>query len=53
MEIGYKRLTWIMIDKDIAYLSCSFVYRILVKAALNSRWTKPADEPKKRGLATS
>ncbi|MDX1961364.1 MAG: DDE-type integrase/transposase/recombinase [Leptospiraceae bacterium] len=50
MEIGYKRLTWMMVDSNIAYLSPSSVYRILVKAALNNRWTKPAGEPKKQGF---
>ena len=26
---GYRRLAWMMVDKDIAYLSPSTVYRIL------------------------
>ena len=50
MNIGYVRLTWIMIDRNIAYLSPSSVYRILVNAALNNKWTKPAGEPKKVGF---
>lgn len=50
MQIGYRRLTWMMVDRDIAYLSPSSVYRILVKAALNNKWTKPAGEPKKVGF---
>jgi len=50
MQLGYVRLTWMMIDKDIAYLSPSSVYRILVNAALNNKWTKPAGEPKKEGF---
>jgi putative transposase len=50
MEIGYKRLTWMMVDGNVAYLSPSSVYRILVKAALNNCWTKPAGEPKKKGF---
>ena len=50
MTIGYRRLTWMMIDADVVYLSPSTVYRILVKAALNNKWTKPAGEPKKQGF---
>lgn len=50
MSAGYVRLTWMMVDRDIAYLSPSSVYRILVSAALNNKWTKPAGEPKKEGF---
>jgi transposase InsO family protein len=50
MLIGYVRLTWMMIDNNIAYLSPSSVYRILVNAALNNKWTRPAGEPKKEGF---
>jgi len=39
-----------IIDLNIAYLSPSIVYRILVNAALNNKWTKPAGEPKKVGF---
>ena len=50
IEEGYKRLTWMMVDTNIVYLSPSTVYRILVRASLNNRWTKPTCEPKKRGF---
>jgi len=50
MEEGYKRLTWMMVDADVVYLSPSTVYRILVRASLNNRWTRPSGEPKKRGF---
>jgi putative transposase len=50
MCIGYVRLAWMMIDRNIAFLSPSSVYRILVNAALNNKWTKPAGEPKKVGF---
>ena len=50
MLIGYVRLAWMMIDRNIAYLSPSSVYRILVNAALNNKWTKPYSEPKKEGF---
>lgn len=46
---GYRRLAWQMVDADVAYLSPSSVYRVLLEADLLSRWkrsqssgTKPA-----------
>lgn len=50
MCIGYVRLAWMMVDLNIAYLSPSSVYRILVNAGLNNKWTSPAGEPKKKGF---
>lgn len=50
MCLGYIRLAFMMIDRDIAYFSPSSVYRILVNAGLNNKWTKPAGEPKKEGF---
>jgi transposase InsO family protein len=50
MEEGYRRLSYQMIDLDIVYLSPTTVYRILVKAGLNTKWTKEGNEPKKRGF---
>ena len=37
---GYRRLTWQMIDADVAYLSESSVYRILREADLLARWKR-------------
>ena len=37
---GYRRITWMMIDEDIAALSESSVYRILRAAGLNGRWAR-------------
>ena len=37
---GYRRLTWQMIDADVAYLSESSVYRILRDAELLARWKR-------------
>lgn len=37
---GCRRLTWQMIDADVAYLSPSSVYRILEEADLLSRWKR-------------
>lgn len=39
---GYRRLTWQMIDDDVAYLSPSRVYRILRDADLLCRWKRSA-----------
>ena len=37
---GYRRLTWQMIDADVAYLSESSVYRVLNDANLLARWKR-------------
>ena len=37
---GYRRLTWQMIDADVAYLSESSVYRILNASDLLARWKR-------------
>jgi transposase InsO family protein len=38
---GYRRLAWMMIDDDIAYLTPSTVYRILDRYNLLYRWKRP------------
>ena len=35
---GYRRLTWAMVDRDVAHLSESAVYRILSEHGLLYRW---------------
>ena len=51
---GYRRLAWMMVDEDIAYLSPSSVYRILDRNDLLCRWKPPSavadhrPEPPKR-----
>ncbi|MCW7520823.1 IS3 family transposase [Leptospira levettii] len=47
---GYVLLTWMMIDRDIAYMSPSSVYRILVECGLNNKWRKPTSDSKKTGF---
>lgn len=37
---GYRRLTWMMVDEDVAFLSPSSVYRILRDADLVCRWKR-------------
>jgi len=38
---GYRRLAWMMVDKDVVYLSPSTVYRILDSHDLLFRWKRP------------
>jgi transposase InsO family protein len=45
---GYRRLAWMMIDEDIAYLSPSTVYRILDRYDLLYRWKRPEPGQGKR-----
>ena len=47
---GYVLLAWMMIDENIAYMSPSSVYRILVDCGLNRRWQKPLGDSKKTGF---
>lgn len=37
---GYRRLAWMMVDEDVAYVSPSSVYRILNDADLLYRWKR-------------
>jgi putative transposase len=39
-KAGYRRLTWEMVDADVAYVSESSVYRILNDANLLARWKR-------------
>jgi len=43
---GYRRLTFMMLDEDVAYASPSSVYRVLSKAGLLKRWNT---SPTKKG----
>jgi transposase InsO family protein len=45
---GYKRLTWMMVDEDVAYLRPYQVYRILVAQNLLFRRPAPATEALRR-----
>jgi len=50
MTTGYRRLAWMMVDQCIAAISPSSVLRILTEVDLNTRWTRPPGEPKKKGF---
>ena len=39
-KIGYRKLTWMMVDADVACVSESTVYRVLSEADLLSRWKR-------------
>jgi transposase InsO family protein len=45
---GYRRLAWMMVDKDIAYLTPSTTYRILDRYDLLYRWKRPEPGQGKR-----
>ena len=50
MSLGYRYLTWLMIDLNVVALSPSTVYRILKKVGLNKAWTNVPGEAKKKGF---
>jgi transposase InsO family protein len=43
---GYRRLAFMMIDRDVVYVSPSTVYRVLAKAGRLTRWNR---KPSKKG----
>ena len=47
-QIGYKRLTWQMVDDDVAYLKPYQVYEVLKERELLRRGKNGASEPLKR-----
>lgn len=50
MNIGYRNLCWMMVDRNIAFISPSSVLRILKNAGLNTIWTHCPGEKKKKGF---
>ncbi len=45
-DVGYRRLTYMMLDANVVAASASSVYRILSKAGLLDRWNR---KPSKKG----
>jgi hypothetical protein len=41
-KIGYRKLTWMMVDAGVACVGESTVYRVLSEADLLSRWKRSA-----------
>jgi len=39
-DVGYRKLTWMMVDENVAYLSESAVYKVLSEHGLLSGWNK-------------
>ena len=50
IQDGYRRLTYMMIDHDIAYVSPATTYRILKRENLLNRWIKPLKTNKGTGF---
>lgn len=50
--LGYRRLTYMMIDEDIAYVCPATTYRVLRKAGLLNRWALPGPSRREQTLET-
>jgi len=46
---GYRMQCWEMVDKNVAYVSCSSVYNVIKRYNLGKKWAE-AEEMKKRGF---
>ena len=46
---GYRVLCWEMVDKNVAFVSCSSVYNVIIRNNLGKKWTE-AVEMKKKGF---
>lgn len=40
LELGYRRLAWMMVDEDVAYASPASVHRVYVRNGLNTKFTR-------------
>jgi hypothetical protein len=47
--LGYRMQCWEMVDRNIAFVSCSSVYNIIKRYNLCKKWAE-AEEMKKRGF---
>ena len=50
MQIGYKRLTYMMLDENVVAVSPSTTYRILRNAGLTSQWNNSTLQSKRKGF---
>lgn len=48
-KIGYRKLTWMMIDQNVACVGESTVYRVLSEADLLSRWKRSERSERSKG----
>jgi len=46
---GYRVQCWEMVDKNVAFVSCSSVYNVIKRHNLSKKWAE-AEEMRKRGL---
>ena len=44
-QVGYRKLSWMMVDAGVACMGESTVYRVLSEADLLSRWKRSAPSP--------
>jgi len=50
MLFGYRYLAWLMVDRNIAFVSPATVYNIMKRNDLIHRWARPAGEEKTKGF---
>jgi transposase InsO family protein len=50
LDIGYRRLTYMMLDQDVVAVSPATTYRVLKKHGLTSLWNNKSLGPKKKGF---
>ncbi|PKK89076.1 MAG: hypothetical protein CVV64_16140, partial [Candidatus Wallbacteria bacterium HGW-Wallbacteria-1] len=48
--IGYRRLTYMMLDNNVVATSPATVLRVLTEAGLSTKWTQPAGGTHKKGF---
>ena len=44
---GYRAQCWEMVDRDVAFVSCSSVYNVIKRHNLDKKWAELAEEAKK------
>jgi len=47
---GYRVQCWEMVDKNVAYVSCSSVYNVIKRYNLGKEWAEAEEEIKKHGF---
>jgi len=48
--VGYRYLTWLMIDQNIVFASPSTVYNVMKKNDMIRKWAQPIPEEKRKGF---
>jgi transposase InsO family protein len=47
---GYRMQCWEMVDRDVAYVSCSSVYNVIKRHKLGQKWAEAVEEMHKQGF---